>query len=69
MSSSLLGVWDNFIKLPADAGGGLVDRSWIGRHQHIPSPRRAEQRCWGRVFVCSSPEARVLCMSLLGMGQ
>ncbi len=31
------------IKLPADAGGGLIRRTQIGRHQHIPSPRRAEQ--------------------------
>jgi len=30
-------------KLPADAGGGLIKFARIGRHQHIPSPRRAEQ--------------------------
>jgi hypothetical protein len=30
-------------KLPADAGGGLIKLARIGRHQHIPSPRRAEQ--------------------------
>jgi hypothetical protein len=27
----------------ADAGGGLIGRTQIGRHQHIPSPRRAER--------------------------
>jgi hypothetical protein len=56
-------------KLSADAGGGLMKRTQIGRHQHIPSPRRAEWagarlyllvEAWPRSFGGIGPVAQLV---------